>query len=56
MIKCTDPIPGTHGIEYPSSHHCKVIRASKINIEKKPKEVPVVEVPDAVVYPRTVVV
>lgn len=38
------------------SDHGKVIRAAHINIKQESNEVPVVEVADAIVHPRTMVV
>jgi hypothetical protein len=45
-----------HRTEHSTGYHCEVIGTSKVYIEEKPNEVSIVEMPYAVVHPRTMVV
>ena len=44
------------GVHNSSGDHCKMVRASNIDVEEKSYEVTIVEMPDAVIHPGTVVV
>ena len=52
----THPDSGVHGLRYAPGYHSEVVRASDIDVKQKADEVAIVEMANAVVDPRAVVI
>lgn len=52
----TDPVRSIDGLHYPSSNHCNVVETGYIHEEQKAYEIAMVEMPNAVINPRAMMV